>query len=212
MTLSSGYKTWFLQPTTSWDTEIPPPYLPLPVGLYQPSLLWDYRLANLFQDFQYLSLRINRNALKRVTHDPACFHAVLTSLQSRLVNVGDLVQTPIEELVRLTMMAFLTTTFKTPGRQLPYTWVIKRLGEVYETVASDPCGLDTTLRLWVLMTIAFTVHGTQQEWVQKAWRETELGLTWENVRSQLLQVMWIEIIHDKPGEAAFYELEVLRFA
>jgi hypothetical protein len=181
------------------------------VGLYQPPLHWDYRLANIFQDFQYLSLRINRVALKRATHNPACFQAILTSLQSRLVQVGDYVQTPVEELVRLTMLAFLTTTFKTPGRRLPYGWVMRRLSEVYKTVADDPCGLDMALRLWVLMTNAFTVIGTQQEWVREAWRETELGMTWDYVKSQLLGVMWIELIHNKPGEEAFYELEVLRF-
>jgi hypothetical protein len=209
--LSSGKKPFFVPPSVAWEPRIPAPYLPLPPDLYQPSPDWDYRLANVFQDFQFLSLRINRNALKRARHDPACFQEVLTSLQSRLVHLRDVVQTPIEELVRLTMMAFLTTTFKTPGRKIPYDWVITRLGDVYKQVAGGPFQYDMTLRLWVLVTITFTIIGAQPAWVREAWRETEFGLDWMEVKSHLLRVMWIELIHDKPGEIMFHKLEELRF-
>jgi hypothetical protein len=190
---------------------IPPPYLPLPQDLYQTSYDWDWRLANVFQDFQYLSLRINRNALKRARHDPACFQNVLTSLQSRLVHLGNILQSPIEQLVRLTMLAMLTTTFKTPGRALPYGWVIEQLRSLYtKVVTSNSFEHDTSLRLWVLITLTFTITGTQRDWIKAAWRETEAGLTWEIVKTHLLRVMWIEIIHDKPGQSVFRELEELR--
>jgi hypothetical protein len=190
---------------------IPPPYSPLPDDLYPPSPAWDWRLANVFQDFQYLSLRINRNALKRVHHNPACFQKTLTSLQSRLVHLGDMLYTPVEHLVRLTMLAMLTTTFKTPGRALPYGWVIEQLRDVYEKVDSGPSRLDTTLRLWVLITLPFTITGTQRQWIQESWRETPIGLTWTEVKAHLLRVMWIQLIHDKPGKAVFEELEEMRF-
>jgi len=196
-----------LHPSVSWQPIIAAPYSPLPQGLYQPPSDWDYRIANVFQDFQYLSLRINRNALKRARHDPACFQAVLTSLQSRLAHLADIVKTPTEELVRLTMMALLTTTFKTPGRKLPYDWIIKRLGDVYTEAGSGPLQYDHILRLWVLITVAFTITGMQPAWLQDAWRETGLGLSWQVVKSHLMRVMWIELIHDKPGEEVFHQLE-----
>jgi hypothetical protein len=146
----------------------------------------------------------------RARHDPACFQAVLTSLQSRLVHLREVVQTPIEELVRLTMLAIMTTTFKTPGRKIPYGWVVRHLGDVYKQVASGPFKYDMTLRLWVLVTVTFTITGVQPAWVQEAWRETELGLDWMEVKSHLLRVMWIELIHDKPGEIVFNKLEEQR--
>jgi hypothetical protein len=185
--------------------------LPLPQDLYQQSPDWDWRLANVFQDFQYLSLRINRNALLRARHDPTCFQNILTSLQSRLVHLGDLLETPLEQIVRLTMLAMMTTTFKTPGRALPYGWVIGQLQDVYKKAISGPFRFDTSLRLWVLITLTFTITGTQRRWIKEAWRETELGLTWEVVKTHLLRVMWIEIIHDKPGKSVFEELEAMRF-
>jgi hypothetical protein len=194
-----------------WHPTIPPPYLPLPQDLYQASYDWDWRLANVFQDFQYLSLRINRNALKRARHDPTCFQNILTSLQSRLVHLGALLVSPVEQLIRLTMLAMLTTTFKTPGRALPYGWVIEQLRDLYNKVAGSSFGHDTSLRLWVLITLTFTITGTQRKWIRDAWRETEAGLTWGTVKTHLLRVMWIELIHDKPGQSVFRELEELRF-
>jgi hypothetical protein len=123
-----------------------------------------------------------------------------------------MVQSPIEELVRLTMLALLTTTFKTPGRKIPYGWVIKRLDDVYRKVADDWTNYDVTLRLWVLMSITFTITGSRVAWVKEAWRETRSEFVWENMKSHLIRVMWIEIIHDKPGEAVFNELENPRYS
>jgi hypothetical protein len=209
--LSSGKKPYFLHPSVLWDPIITAPYFPLPCDLYQPPMDWDYRLANVFQDFQHLSLRINRNALKRARHDPACFQAVLTSLQSRLAHLADIVETPIEELVRLTMLALMTTTFKTPGRKLPYKWIIGRLGEVYEEAAGW-LQHDLPLHIWVLVTVPFTITGAQPAWIRDAWRQTRVGLDWQVVKSYLMRVIWIELIHDKPGEAMFQELESLGYS
>ncbi|KAF2183292.1 hypothetical protein K469DRAFT_635233 [Zopfia rhizophila CBS 207.26] len=208
--LSSGKKPFFLHPTVSWDSIISAPYSPLPPGLYRPSPDWDLRLVNVFRDFQYLLLRINRNALKHARYNAACFQGVLTSLQSRLMHLGDLLDNPVEKLVRLTMLTFLTTTFKVPGRKIPYGWVVEQLGDAYTKVAGGPFKQDRSLRLWVLVTAAFTVTGAQEDWVREAWGKTDSGLDWAVVKNHLMRVMWIEIIHDRPGEMAFQQLEELR--
>lgn len=206
--LSSGKQPFFLHPSVKWDCTIPPPYLPLPADLYFPPMEWDWRLANVFRDFQHLALRINRNSLKRARHDPACFQAVLTSLQSRLIHLRSHLSSPVEELVRLTMLAFLTTTFKAPGRKIPYGWVSEQLEMVYKEslvwIQSD-----LTLRLWVLVTAGFTVSAPDAIWLKEAWGEVSAETigSWENVRAHLLRVMFIELIHEKPGMWAFQELQ-----
>lgn len=109
------------------------------------------------------------------------------------------------------MMAIMTTTFKTPGRKIPYTWVIKRLEEVYEEVMSE--GLlqyDTSLRLWILISVACTVTEEKPAWMQRAWRETEPGLTWPMVKEHLMRIVWIEMVSEERGEAMFNKLEALR--
>ncbi|KAJ4304834.1 hypothetical protein N0V90_000362 [Kalmusia sp. IMI 367209] len=136
---------------------------------------WDWRLVNIFQDFQYLSLRINQNVLKRARHNAACFQSVLTSLQSRLMHLHEQLENPVEELVRLTMLAFLTTTFKAPGRKIPYGWVNEQLRDAFSKGIGGIFEQDVSLRLWVLITAAFTVTGTQKTWVRDAWERSSTG-------------------------------------
>lgn len=150
--------------------------------------------------------------LKHARYDAVCFQGVLTSLQSRLMNLRDLLENPIEELIRLTMLAFLTTTLKVPGRKIPYGWVVRQLSDVYAKVAINTLERDTSLRLWVLMTAAFTVTDAQEGWVREAWEKDSSELDWEAVKNHLIRVMWIEIIHDRPGEMAFWKLEGLRLS
>ena len=108
------------------------------------------------------------------------------------------------------MLSLLTTMVKVPGRKLPYLWINEQLGDAYAKTAGGLCKVDTSLRLWVLVTVALTITGAKEDWVVDAWGKTELGLDWAKVKNHLMQVMWIEIIHDKPGEIVFQELENLR--
>jgi len=205
--LSSGKKPFFLDSTLSWDPIVPVPYPPLCSGLYQPSADWDFRLANIFCDLQHLSLSINRKVLERTRYDARHFQGILTSLQSRLISLGDQLENPVQELVRLTMLAFLTTTFKAPGRTLPFGWVVKQLPDAYANATSSLIEQDQSLHLWLLMTAAFTVSGVQENWVRKAWDKAASGFDWVDVKSHLMRVVWVETIHDKSGEVAFQQLK-----
>jgi hypothetical protein len=109
------------------------------------------------------------------------------------------------------MMAIMTTTFKTPGRKIPYGWVIERLEQLYSDVMSE--GLleyDTSLRLWILISVTFTVTEEKPAWVKKAWRETDPGMTWETVKAHLMRVMFIEMVSNSRAEEMFNKLEALR--
>lgn len=123
------------------------------------------------------------------------------------MNLGDLLTSPVERLVRLTMLAFMTTMFKIPGRKIPYNWVAKQLVEIYNQVVESSFELDTTLMLWVLVTVAFTVAGVQDRWIKDAWATTSPGSDWAGVKDHLMRVMWIEIIHDRPGKLVYQQLE-----
>jgi hypothetical protein len=121
------------------------------------------------------------------------------------------IENPIQELIRLTMLAFMTTTFKVPGRRIPYRWIVKELGNAYAKSAGGQLELDKSLHLWVLMTAAFTVTGAQVPWIREAWGKTGSGLDWTIVKTHLLRVMWIEMIHDRPGKKLFQQLEGFRY-
>ena len=209
--LSSGKDPFFMQPIVTWDSIMSAPYSPLPSGLFQPSPNWDVRLVNVFRDLQHICLRINRNKLKYARNNPSLFQGGLTSVQSRLIYLGRFLKDPIEKLVHLAMLAFMTTTFKIPGRRISYKWLLERLRETYKEVGDDLFRLDHSLVVWVLITVAFTVAGPGTYWIKQAWRGTYEELNWAAVKDQLMCVMWIEIMHDKAGKKVYHQLEESRF-
>jgi hypothetical protein len=209
--LSSGRRPYFVQPVESWGCTITAPYAPLPPNLYRPSADWDYRIVNVFKDFQNLTLKINRNRLRFVTHDPSIFQGDLASLQSRLICLADIVTKPTEQLVRLVMLAMLTTTFLIPGRKIPYDWVVEQLRKAFITASSEVRS-DRSLLLWMLVITSFTVAKAHDKWIRDAWLVVGAELEWADVKAHLMRVMWIEIVHDEPGEMAYQQLKMSTFA
>ena len=107
------------------------------------------------------------------------------------------------------MLCFLTTTSKVAGRKLPYDWVLRQLDDAYAMAADRFEKEDICLRVWVLITIAFTVAGVEKEWFKEAWGkiQSEVDQDWASVKKYLMRVMWFEAIHDGPGEAVWRDLE-----
>jgi hypothetical protein len=205
--LSSGKKPFFMRPIVTWNSVMSVPYLPLPPRLFQPSPDWDVRLVNVFRDLQYICLRINRNKLKYARHNPSAFQGGLTSIQSRLIYLSKFLKNPVEKLVHLAMMAFMTTTFKIPGRKVSYNWLLERLEDTYNEIGDGLIRLDQSLVLWALVTVAFTVAGAGTEWIKEAWKGTYPELDWAAVKDHLMRVMWIEMMHDEAGERVYHQLE-----
>jgi len=196
-----------LEPIVSWHAINPAPGVIFPSDLYQPPAHWGHRLSNVFLDAQFLTLKINDNVAKRSRDDIVSFQSVLSSIQARLVHLGDVLTSPVEEMVRLTLMSFLTTTVKVPGRKLPYDWVREKLRFTYKEAAEGLLLYNASLRVWILLTIAFTVARDGDDWIKDAWIKVGLGLDWDTVKKHMMRVMWIEIIHDRPAEAAFQQLQ-----
>jgi hypothetical protein len=58
------------------------------------------------------------------------------------------------------------------------------------------------------MVAAFAVTGPPAEWIRHGWSKVvTTDVDWEDVKSQLMQVMWIESIHDRPGKRFFGHLK-----
>lgn len=62
------------------------------------------------------------------------FQSVLSSIQNRLLHLHAQLTDSVQELTRLIMLAFLTTKFKLPGIQIPYTWLVDEIPKVYAHV------------------------------------------------------------------------------
>ncbi len=160
------------------------------------------RLASVFRDFQHLAITINENVREHARYNATCFQNILSSLQSRLMHLADKLKDSTEQLISLTLLAFLTTTFKVPGRKIPYTWVAKQLHTAYGQARDGILRSDTSLRIWVLMVAAISVVDLDKPWLVKAWRVGQFVTSWDEAKKQLTSVMWIECIHDNPGRIA----------
>lgn len=207
LSLSSGTTPCFLQPTVSWDPIIPPlPSSLLSQERFHPPSDWHFRLVNVFLDLQTLSFRINHIISTHARYNGAYFQEVLTTLQSRLMYLKT--KSPVEELVRLTLLAFLATTVKIPKRRISYDWLIKQLRETYAKAERDPADLAPSLKVWVLMGAGLSVTGAPEEWIRHGWSKIATrGQNWEDVKSHLMKIMWIESIHDGPGKLVFTHLK-----
>jgi hypothetical protein len=202
--LSSGKRLYFSQNCSTWV----PPCGPSPSsrGMYQPPRTWDVRLEYIFVDLQELVCNLNRHATNKTLYSAASFQSSLSSIQSRLGRITDLADDPSNELVRLTMLAFLSTMLSAPGVPVPYFWIIKQLKVTYERVSSSVDAMDSELQLWLLSIAAVSVVGTEEAWLQRAWNTNAGAMRWTELKGKLMKVLWIESIHDDPMERACWKL------
>lgn len=110
---------------------------------------------------------------------------------------------PVQILVRLTLLAILTTTYKISGRKIPYLWIAGELERAYGDVVAvlGKRWEDEKLQIWVLMVAAISVAGDEM-WMGEAVRGIRKMAEWEHVKSVLVDMVWIECTHDVPGRKA----------
>jgi hypothetical protein len=174
--------------------------------MYQPPNTWDVRLEYIFVDLQELVCNLNRHAKNKTLYSAASFQSTLSSIQSRLGCISDLDNDPSNEIVRLTMLAFLSTMLSSPGVPVPYLWIIRQLKDTYEQLSGRASAMYSELHLWVLSVAAVSVVGTEAAWLRREWNNLLGTMRWNELKVILKNVMWIECIHDEPMERACWEL------
>ena len=75
-----------------------------------------------------------------------------------------------------------------------------RLRDAHAARSNASDVIDNTLRVWSLSVAAISVTDPEEVWVQKAWNSNIKATTWAETKRCLMSVMWIECMHDEPGE------------
>jgi hypothetical protein len=176
--------------------------------MYQPPADWDCRLTTVFCDFQRVANGINFNVRSHARHNAECFQGVLSSLQTRLMHLEHSLHQPVEQLVRLSLLALLTTTFKVPGRKIPYFWLAQRLETTFAEVCSGLAVVDPVLQQWIVVVAAISICESVYGWPRGVWGNRAMEKDWGAMKTSLLGVVWIECIHDKLGEEICQKLSV----
>ncbi|KAJ5502158.1 hypothetical protein N7463_005032 [Penicillium fimorum] len=223
--LTAGGAPRFLKGPVSWDPAFtrPSPSADTELSLALPRAFTDLRLIIAFQDLQRLTELINVHADSNMRLNTSEFQPVLSSIQTRLLHLKDLLVDMPGEWLCLGMLAFLATMFRVPGRQVAYEHLADRLRRACRALVpsesssisqsmsapmSKNSGLQSVLR-WLAIVCGMTVFGTSERWLRELWAGiAEPNLLWAGTRTELKRVMWIGCIHDERGRRIFAALKL----
>lgn len=128
-------------------------------------------------------------------------------MHSRLIELEGQLESELSECLRLGMMALLATTFRRPHSfEQPYSKVLlHKFQNVYKITKSLVPNLDQKLDTWLVFVCLISGGITDEQHVGASLMATVLS--WEELRAQLKQVMWIEAFHDDLGRRAVESLK-----
>ncbi|KAF7562245.1 hypothetical protein G7046_g1892 [Stylonectria norvegica] len=211
--VQAGTKPDFYQGKISWEpflaTAIPKdnPYHDQPIFPDIQIVLetWDYKLRNVFLDLHDFSGMANVLMYVPQKLQPELFQEIMVSIQYRLLYLEYSVDHwALEEAVRLGLLAFETTVFlQIPGTKLNAGENFSGRLEhaIAKITVTSPAVAD--IKLWLLIVGSIIVFADDEPWLVASIRELTTGQDWQDVRTRVKKVMWIDAVHDKPGKAAF---------
>ncbi|KAL3476265.1 hypothetical protein BJX99DRAFT_228184 [Aspergillus californicus] len=189
-------------PFSDYDTNIY--YDPSKYGASDP------RILTIFREMQNYSNLINHAHQTKQRRSESEYLAAIFSFQYRLLQLQDSVIDSLSECLRLAMLAFLVTTFQFPGTRARYPYLADQLKESCRVFHVKGCAELKALLRWVLVVGGISVFDVKAEaevWMREKWRAGLDGsASWEDVRAQLRQIIWIDSLQDTEGRTVFEEL------
>jgi hypothetical protein len=167
------------------------------------------KLAATYKDLQFLADLINGNDSNNVQMDASVFQAATHSIQSRLLELQDMVGSGIAECLRLGMLAVLTTTFRLPRRKMPHAYLASKLRIAFQDASLiRPESRD--ILFWVLMMSVIAVFDVGEPWIPIVWNVIANKGSWYETKQGFQRLIWITCIHDEVGQNTFMQLQRAR--
>lgn len=210
--LKYGTKPDFADPEMSWDphldstilleSPVPPELMSAPVRDYVQTL--DQKLRNVFTDLQAFASVANKLVVSNRKLRPDLFQEIMLSIQYRLMLLEyDLDTQPIQEALRLGLLAFQTSVFiQMKSIRVKYDYLMERLRKAVSRVPETVPAL-VDLKLWVLLMGAIALLDPEAGWLEDTVRRIAKGRPWEEVYELMRTIMWIDQVHDAPGKQVF---------
>jgi hypothetical protein len=215
MAISQGSRPYFFQDGVSWDSffescpvlkrlrPIPSTAMLRTRRLIKPV---DRRLYYIFQDVQDFSQLVNFLFQSHQKIRPGIFQDLLTSLQYRILLLDFGIDNRFAELVRLSMLAYLTVVlFRLPQVKLQYPFLGSQLRTSCQTFkpANEQ---ERRAFAWAMFVGFMSALDLQDEELTMMLSEMMvpcLGSSWGEVKASLKEVLWIDGIYDGPGEEVY---------
>jgi hypothetical protein len=115
----------------------------------------------------------------------------------------------ISECIRVSLLAFLTTTFQILGSRITYDHITRRLRELCRAV--EVSSEDSRqLMFWVLMVGTMALFDSDEPWLRAKWDIDVLpltrGLQWAAAKQLLQRFIWMDACNEKAGKDIFYKM------
>jgi hypothetical protein len=169
----------------------------------------DQRLVNVWVDMKEFCRAANIAFVTGCKLDPELFQEVMTSVQYRLLHLdfqestGD--RPGWQEALRLSMLAFATTVFlKIRGVDIRYQNLAVRLKAAILSLDKPEDKARREMRLWIEVVAGIVLsQGPEGSGLKDCLAGVDLK-SWNEARVVLKDRLWIDCLHDKPGEAMYH--------
>ena len=208
--LSTGQRPRFYTGHVSWDPYYTnPPVIVHPDAAPSPKFnhcFQDIRLATVFQDLRHLASLISHHSRNNTRLSGDVFQESISSIQFRLLRIKPSDDHETDECLRLGMLAFLSTTFRVPGRRVPYSYLTKQLRASCRRLEPHTPEMKELL-VWLIVMGSISVLEPEEPWLRAKWNTLATPrMSWNDLSHVLEDVLWIGCIHDEPAITAFEKL------
>jgi len=176
--------------------------------------LKNQELVAIFKDLQQLSNVLNTGTASHRRLSTTELQNRICSVPYRLLRMQGNLDNILAECLRLAMLAFLATTCLSPvpGTEVRYPYLARCFRECCDPLETSTPHL-RDLMLWLLTVGAISLFGATEPWLRERWQaEVPSRMTWDEARQRLKDIMWINAIHDQPGQQAFKILNLREVA
>jgi hypothetical protein len=160
-------------------------------------------LLDVFRNLQQLCTALNVEAAGGRHFPATAFQTHVSLTQSRLLRLQGCLAGSFAERLRLSLLAFLASTFQSSAADAHYPYLAGRYREscnLLETSTQASLGLTT----WFLMIGAISVFDARESWLWDRLRaEIPSVATWKEMRKALKCILWIDAVHDSAGQEVF---------
>jgi hypothetical protein len=166
-------------------------------------------LAIVFYNLQYTTILFNKHYYDKTPVNGMFIRQCLGFVHSSLIELEGRFKNNVSECLRLGMMAFLATTFRLQGSYEQY--YCKSLSNKLQlshaaAKASNP-DLPEAMSIWLILLLLISTGDIDKLHTCVSWEGTAAsGLSWNEIRRYLKQIMWIDSVHDDLGTRAFETL------
>jgi hypothetical protein len=170
----------------------------------------DEKLSNIWSDLQEFAKASNIAFQTNRRLEQAVFQQLMISVHYRLLHLESAhAAHSLEESLRLGMLAFSATIFlQMRGIRLGYQYLASRLEVCFRGMQALDETVALEFELWLLFMsdVSTLIDPLKNSWLLDRLSLTteKLGLrSWEKTRTVLKAHLWVDRLHDDPGEKLF---------